>query len=103
MAVPGQDEKHLERISLCELREHLELRNSGLDSTLASRVTLVGHTNFLDLSFLIYKTKGVLTFSDPLEALGGRNKLMFGKPCVTLPAKTLSKYKVNYRNCLLSH
>ena len=56
----------------------------GLDSLLACRVTLVGCITFLDLSFFIYETKGVLTFSDPLEALGGRNKLMFGKGCVTL-------------------
>lgn len=76
--------------------------SSGLDCTCVGGVTLVGYV-ILGLSFLIYKTKGVLTFSDPLEALGGKSKLMFGKAHVTLRAKTLSKYKVSYRNCLLSH
>lgn len=75
----------------------------GLNSTLACQVTLVGCVTLSDLRFLICATKGVLNFSDPSEALGGGNKLMFGKACVTLGAKTLSKYKVNYRDCLLSH
>lgn len=54
--------------------------SSGLGGTFAYEVTLVGRITFLGLSFLIYTTKGVLTFSDPGEALGGRNKLMFGRP-----------------------
>lgn len=54
--------------------------SSGLGGTFACEVTLVGRIIFLGLSFLFYTTKGVLTFSDLVEVLGGRNKLMFGRP-----------------------
>lgn len=39
--------------------------NSGLGSTCACGVTLVGHITFSDPSFLTHKTKGVPPFSDP--------------------------------------
>lgn len=54
--------------------------SSGLGGTFACEVTLVGRIIFLGLSFLFYTTKGALTFSDLVEVLGGRNKLMFGRP-----------------------
>lgn len=58
---------------------------------------------FSDLSFLICGTKGMLTFSDPSKMLERGTELIFRKAWVTLQTKTLSKYKVNGRNCLLSH
>lgn len=103
MAVLGQDEKHPEPLSPVWVPGVSVSGSHELNSALACWVTLVGCITLLDLHFLICATKGVLTFSDPSKVLGGGNKLMFGKACVTLGAKTLSKYKVNYRDCLLSH
>lgn len=71
MAVPGQDEKHPEALSPVWVLGVSVSGSSGLNSTLACQVTLVGCVTLLDLRFLICATKGVLTFSDPSEVLGG--------------------------------
>lgn len=98
------------RVRMEDLLDRFPLRVPGgsvLEQWTGEHICLRGdlgrRIDVLGLSFLICKTKGTLTFSDPLEVLGGGSKLVFGKACVTLRAKTSSKYKVNYRDCLPFH